>query len=151
MRWKERIYVKQRRMVKALISSVLVVLLCCTGAFAASSGTTDITVRVKYGQTEARSMLQLVNAFRTGKDAWYWNEDDKTKTTCKDLSALAYDYELEQMAMLRAAEIALSFSHTRPNGDDLVVRRRGLLDEWGEHCCRISRVSRGVSRLAGDE
>ena len=51
MRWKERIYVKQRRMVKALISSVLVVLLCCTGAFAASSGTTDITVRVKYGQT----------------------------------------------------------------------------------------------------
>lgn len=118
MRWKERIYVKQRRMVKALISSVLVVLLCCTGAFAASSGTTDITVRVKYGQTEARSMLQLVNAFRTGKDAWYWNEDDKTKTTCKDLSALAYDYELEQMAMLRAAEIALSFSHTRPNGDD---------------------------------
>ena len=51
MRWKERIYVKQRRMVKALISSVLVVLLCCTGAFAASSGTTDITVRVKYGQS----------------------------------------------------------------------------------------------------
>ena len=75
-------------MVKALVSSVLVVLLCCTGAFAASSGTTDITVRVKYGQTEARSMLQLVNAFRTGKDAWYWNEDDKTKTTCTGLFSI---------------------------------------------------------------
>ena len=31
---------------------------------------------------------------------------------------MRYDYELEKVAMKRAAEIAVSFNHTRPNGKD---------------------------------
>ena len=31
-----------------------------------------------YGQSEARSMLSEVNSFRTGSDAWYWDEDNET-------------------------------------------------------------------------
>ena len=27
---------------------------------------------VTYGQTEARTMLAMINDFRTGGDAWYW-------------------------------------------------------------------------------
>ena len=38
------------------------------------------------------------------------------KVKCTDLEDLIYDYELEKVAMLRAKEIAESFSHTRPNG-----------------------------------
>ncbi len=78
--------------------------------------TTEVEMTVTYGQTEARSILAMINEFRTGSDAWYWNDDDETKTTCTGLSELTYDYTLEAMAMQRAAEIALSYSHTRPNG-----------------------------------
>lgn len=83
----------------------------------AADGTVKVKMTGTYGQTEARKMLSMINEFRTGDDAWYWNSDDKTKTTCTDLKELTYDYDLEQAAMLRAMEIALSFSHTRPNGN----------------------------------
>ena len=76
-----------------------------------------VNISVKYGQTEARKIFNMINEMRTSStDAWYWNEDDTTKTTCNALSELAYDYDLERLAMKRAAEIALSYSHTRPNG-----------------------------------
>lgn len=79
--------------------------------------TATVQLDVTYCQTEARSILDMVNDFRTGDDAWYWNSDNTTKTVCTDLSKLSYDYELEKVAMQRAAEIALSFSHTRTNGE----------------------------------
>ncbi|MCR5728644.1 MAG: hypothetical protein K6G24_14420 [Lachnospiraceae bacterium] len=69
-----------------------------------------------YAQDEARSMLEYINEFRKGSDAWYWNEDNTKKVKCSGLEDLVYDYELEKVAMLRAKEIAESFSHTRPNG-----------------------------------
>jgi uncharacterized protein YkwD len=78
--------------------------------------THTVHARMTYGQSEARGMLAGINEFRTGDDAWYWNQDNKTKTTCSGLSKLTYDYTLEKVAMLRAREIALSYDHTRPNG-----------------------------------
>lgn len=77
-------------------------------------------VKVTYGQTEGRNIADLVNEFRTGNDAWYWNEDDETKTAFapNELHPLEYDYGLEKVAMQRAAELALAYSHTRPNGED---------------------------------
>ncbi|MCD8381009.1 MAG: CAP domain-containing protein, partial [Lachnospiraceae bacterium] len=83
----------------------------------ADETTTTVELTVTYGQTEAREMLSLINEFRTGEDAWYWDEDDTTVITCSGLSELVYDYNLEAIAMQRAAEIALSCSHTRPNGE----------------------------------
>ena len=65
---------------------------------------------------EARTMLNLINEFRTGGDAWYWNKDNTTWTTVTGLKKLEYDLELEAVAKLRAEEIAVSFSHTRPDG-----------------------------------
>ena len=76
------------------------------------------TFTITYGQTEARSMLDMVNSFRTGSDAWYWNEDNATKTYCKGLPKLTYDYQLEKVAMIRAAEVAVAYGHTRPNLTD---------------------------------
>ena len=75
-----------------------------------------ISISAKYGQTEARSIYQMTNEFRTGNNAWVWESDNTTKTTYTDLNALVYDYDLEQTAMKRAAEIAVYYSHTRPNG-----------------------------------
>ena len=77
-----------------------------------------VSISVKYGQTEARTILDMINEARTNSEhAWYWNKDDTTKTFCTDLKELEYDYDLERVAMKRAAEIALSYDHERPIGD----------------------------------
>ena len=77
--------------------------------------TTDI--EVTYGQTEARSMLERINQLRTGSDAWYWSEDDSQKLPISGLKGLSYDYQLEKVAMARAAELAVAYGHLRPNGE----------------------------------
>ncbi|MBQ9606981.1 MAG: CAP domain-containing protein [Lachnospiraceae bacterium] len=85
----------------------------------ASATSVDVTLQdLVYGQTEARSMLDEINTWRTG-ETWYWNEDNSSKTTfaAGELSPLEYDYGLEKIAMKRAAELALSYSHTRPDGE----------------------------------
>lgn len=70
---------------------------------------------VRYGQSEAREMLEMVNELRSSEN---WQLDAQgNKVTVDGLEPLFYDYELESLAMQRAAEISLSFSHTRPNGE----------------------------------
>ncbi|MDE7244815.1 MAG: hypothetical protein K2O18_12700 [Oscillospiraceae bacterium] len=62
----------------------LTLLLCFFITPQAVKAADTMTVRadMKYGQQEARDMLQLVNAFRTNpSEAWYWNQDNQTKTT----------------------------------------------------------------------
>ena len=104
---------KRRLVFFILIAAVLLL----PGGLALAEDTfTTAHVEVTYGQTEARGMLEAINAFRQGSEAWYWNEDDATKTVLTDLAPLTYDYDLERTAMQRAAEIAVMFEHTRPNG-----------------------------------
>ena len=85
----------------------------------AETATTPVSISVQYGQTEARTILYMINEMRTSStDAWYWKQDDTTKTYCTNLQPLQYDYDLEKTAMQRAAEIAIIYSHTRPNNKD---------------------------------
>jgi len=78
----------------------------------------EFTMEVKYGQTEARKMLSMVNNFRaSGADAWAWNSGNTKKVQYYG-DDLVYDYVLEKVAMKRAAEIAIKYSHTRPDGTD---------------------------------
>jgi uncharacterized protein YkwD len=80
----------------------------------AASDTIDIPIAVTYKQESARSMFDMINEWRTS-DTWQWNAAGE-KETVSGRSALVYDYELEKIAMQRAIELAISFSHTRPNG-----------------------------------
>ena len=85
----------------------------------AETATTPVSISVQYGQTEARTILNMINEMRTSStDTWYWKQDDTTKTYCTNLQPLQYDYDLEKTAMQRAAEIAIIYSHTRPNNKD---------------------------------
>lgn len=88
-----------------------------SGVSSAADGKIQVSMKVQYGQTEARTMLTMINDFRTGSEAWVWDKDDKTQIQHKDLKSLTYDYGLEKVAMQRAAEIALGFEHQRPNGE----------------------------------
>lgn len=76
-----------------------------------------IQFSVKYGQTEARKMLGLINDFRKGSEAWYYKDNNKRKKKkVTGLKKLSYNYKLEQTAMQRAAELAILFEHQRPDG-----------------------------------
>ncbi|MBQ9617475.1 MAG: CAP domain-containing protein [Oscillibacter sp.] len=102
----------KRRFLSAIAAVCLIVALWPAAARADDND--DITLSPTFGQTEARSMLDLINAFRTGNEAYYWNESN-TATVESRGAPLVYSYALEEIAMQRAAEIALSFSHTRPD------------------------------------
>ena len=101
----------------AMTLAVIVAFSCAVTAFAADSEVATVQVKATFDQTGARSMLQMVNDLRTGDEAWYWNPNNTTK---KDLTGqlqeMVYDYSLEKIAMQRAVEVAMNFSHTRPNG-----------------------------------
>ena len=66
---------------------------------------------------QIQACFDLTNEFRTGSEAWYWNEDNSTKTNLVGkLSSLTLDEDLCKAAQIRANEIVKSFSHTRPDG-----------------------------------
>ncbi|WP_296807726.1 Ig-like domain repeat protein [uncultured Methanobrevibacter sp.] len=65
----------------------------------------------------------LLNEFRREKGAWYWMGDDLTKAyfntiDTNQIQPLIRDSELEETAKIRAKELSLLFSHTRPDGTD---------------------------------
>jgi len=90
-----------------------------TGNNGSQNSSTNLdNLRYNDETTEARKVLSYINAFRTGSEAWYWNEDNSAKVYCEGLQPLEYSYELEQVALLRAKELTelLSYTHTRPDG-----------------------------------
>ena len=114
----------KQRAVKIIITFIVMTALLFTGQgfttinVYADDSIKELSLDVKYGQTEARKMLSMVNNFRaSGADAWAWNSSNTKKMQyyCDDLT---YDYVLEKVAMKRAAEIAVMYSHTRPDGTD---------------------------------
>ena len=86
---------------------------------AKASDTVTVSYEATHHQSEAREMLRLLNEFRTG-GTWYWNQDNTTKTNIapNELQPLQWDYELEKLAIKRAEEIAVFYSHTRPAGNE---------------------------------
>ena len=83
--------------------------------------------------TDARSMLQMINEFRTGDNAWYWNRDNTSVTRKSGLGRLQYDEELEAVALVRANELAIRFDHTRPDGTDCFTAFPDNRDYVGEN------------------
>lgn len=82
---------------------------------AAESSMMKVKVSAKFGQTDARKIATLINNLRTGSDNWLYDSNGK-KVESGALPKLKYDYNLEKLAMMRAVEISLDFSHTRPDG-----------------------------------
>ncbi len=112
----------------------------------AANDTTTVQVEATYYQTDVRRMGKMINDFRTSTtDAWYWNKDG-TKTVYNSgsntkLGTLTYDYDLEAIAMQRAAEIALNWAHTRPNGE------RCFTATSNGHCSYAENIAIGYSSV----
>lgn len=108
---------KFKKLISIAAAAVMVISFGSVPTVSAASGDTiETKVTVTYGQTEARSMLDMINEFRTGDDAWAWNESNTVKEEYDGLKELVYDPALEQAAMQRAAELIFKFEHVRPNG-----------------------------------
>ena len=83
----------------------------------AGGGTVDNSTVVPNIDNEVRACFNLVNQFRTGNEAYYWNQDNATKTNLVGkLGRLTLDEDLCRAAQIRANEIVTNFSHTRPDG-----------------------------------
>lgn len=134
---------------KRLLSrfSMLLALLALTMVLAVTASAAGETIEVKvpaeYNQTEARSALKVLNDFRASKDAYYTRADGTKyfyyKNGKSSLKPLSYDYGLEKIAMQRAAELALNFSHTRPDGTMYTTAG----NTWGAESILIHRGSGG--------
>ena len=94
-----------------------------------AAGMIKATVSVNYYQEEARSMLAMVNEFRTGSEAWAWNSSDTEKVQYPGLNEFVYDYDLEKIAIQRAEELISSYSHTRPDGTSCFTAYTGKFAE----------------------
>lgn len=90
-----------------------------------------ISLTGTYKQSEARKMLAMINEFRTGGDAWYWNETNTQKVYSRDLKPLVYDAALEKAAMTRAMELSLYYDHYRPGTGDgcMMVKKATAMGE----------------------
>ncbi|MBQ6232571.1 MAG: leucine-rich repeat protein [Clostridia bacterium] len=85
-------------------------------AVADSSDIMTIELDGEFIIDSTRQMLNNINDLRAN-DAWYWNSSDTEKVYPANLVPLEYDYGLERVAMQRAAELAVYYDHTRPNGE----------------------------------
>ena len=109
-------------MKRTLSILLCLILVCGTFSFAGAvfeqkpAENFTLQLPVKYHQTEARKVFTLLNEFRTGSDAWYWNETDDAKVKVNGLQPMQYDASLEQIAMQRAAELVVQMAHLRPDG-----------------------------------
>ena len=106
---------KIKNILSFILTAVIIFSVTAITSFAAEDIYT-INIDVQYLQSDAREMLSMINDLRKPQNAWYWDETDTKKLTFKNLKPLVYDYELEEMAMQRAAELAVSFDHVRPDG-----------------------------------
>ena len=96
-----------KKLISIFLSLVMALsVFSCMGmnAYAATSTT------VKFEQSNARTVLNMINSFRSSSDAWYWNSDNTTKTYVT-ASPLQYDYTLEKIAMQRACELVYLYEH----------------------------------------
>ena len=139
---------RARKVLSILLLMALVVSTYTVPAFAADT-TAAMEVTGTYGQDDARAMLELVNNFRQEADVWQWNEDNSTKTIfnqngAKEIGVLTYDYNLEQIAMQRAMEVAISFSHTRPDGTRCFTATYGGTQSYGENIAAGSATYEGA-------
>lgn len=102
------------------------------GSYASLSTVVTVEYDVEYHEQDSRSMLSDINAFRTGSDAWYYDTSGN-KVSVSGLSTLAYDKNLEKIAQMRAAEIAINFAHERPDGSSCFTATSNGVSSMGEN------------------
>ena len=85
-----KLQTKKKWIAKLLVFAILVSA-CSIGNFDVTAKAADIQnfqITGTYQQTEARTMLAMINNFRTGKDACQWNENNTEQVPITGLEGL---------------------------------------------------------------
>ncbi len=87
-----------------------------------------------FNHESARSMLNMINEYRTSGNAWQLNENEQ-RENLGALPALRYDYDLERIAMQRAMELSVTMhaDHSRPDGSECKTAYTEIVGYWGEN------------------
>lgn len=138
----------KKRLIRILVSALVLVAMTISDVSWAPTqvyaATSTVKVKGKYYQSDARKMKKMINNFRTGDEAWYYKTEGSYETVVVEgLGKLKYDYELEKIAMQRAAEITVCFDHTRPNGKSFSSLYPSTYKYMGEN------IAMGTSRFMG--
>lgn len=91
-----------KKIISLFLSVIFAVSTFCAADVSAYADTNSVTCAGYYNYDYAVEVLDIVN-----------NEREK-----QGLSKLTLSEKLTEAAMMRAAELVVSFSHTKPNGDD---------------------------------
>lgn len=85
-------------------------------------------------QSEVITLFNLTNQLRTGPEAYYVDVAGNN-IFVRDLAELILDESLSKAARERAKEVAISFSHARPNGMDCwsLYSEQGISGACGEN------------------
>ena len=105
------------RIIRIAVALLLVASLLCAVPVAADNSTVTVSLRGDVHYDVANEVLQLVNTARTARG----------------LSPLVMNAHLLEAAVQRAAEIAVSFSHTRPDGQSCFTAIDGEFWSLGEN------------------
>lgn len=99
----------KKRIIAMLLIMVIAVISIPVATSVNAEDTITFSKTVQYKMTDARKILDLINQARTEANA-------EVLGGASNRQPLVIDKALEQAAMLRAAEIAVDFSHTRLDG-----------------------------------
>lgn len=126
---------KVKKFLIVLLAVLLTLGVLSPMTLAAETATKTKNITVTFCQTEARKQLDMVNEMRTGDEAWYYDEQGNV-ITLSNLSTLTWDYELEKVAMQRAAETVVNWAHTRPSGQSCFTAYPNEYNAVGENIAR---------------
>lgn len=97
-----------------------------------ADGAVNVSIQVKYGQTQARELFTKLNTFRVQGSASSEEASGDAISASRALTGLDYDFGLEQTAMERAVEIALSYDKKQENENlcCLVSDAAAVCESW---------------------
>jgi len=115
---------EDKHMIRKTICSILAIILLVSmlpGVSLAAGDSILVRVDIENHYDLARTLAQKINELRTTPDIGYWDEYNYYYIRPYGLTSLSYDYGLENIAMLRAAELSLYYSHDRPDNTSVAT------------------------------
>ena len=111
----------RKRLLAVVLAAVLLPLTPLQPVKAAGA-TETVSIQVTYGQTQARALATQINELRTDINNKNAASEASGGADQAELPMLDYDYRLEQIAMKRAAEVALAYDNEyRPNSTGIAT------------------------------
>ncbi|MCQ2529303.1 MAG: DUF4214 domain-containing protein [Saccharofermentans sp.] len=131
---------KQLTLIAITVISALILLVMLTQTVYAA--TPIMNIGGSYKQLEARAIEYYMNRDRKSGDGYYIDSNGVKHAAAKDHD-IAMDARLEQVARIRAGELAMRYDHTRPNGKSFDSLYAGTMRSYQEYIFKMPEAASG--------